>query len=67
MSEEQDHINIILNTGVSKTSADGQSTDFVGPEQLRKRARELDEEAAEIAGTPPKRPLFRKINIWGHS
>lgn len=64
MSEEQDHINEILNTGVQSTASDGQSTNFVSPEALRKRLRELDEADAATNGTAPKRPLFQRIRIW---
>lgn len=64
MSDEQDHIDEVLNTGVASTSSDGQSTNFVSPAELRKRARELDEAEAEANSTKVKRPLFSRIRIW---
>ena len=64
-TEDQDHIDEVLNTGVQSTTSDGQTTNFVSPSDLRKRARELDEEQAEINGVAPKRPVFKRINIWG--
>lgn len=64
MTEEQDHIDEVLNTGVQSTTSDGQSTNFVSPSELRKRARELDEAEAKTNGVAPKRPLFNRIRIW---
>jgi hypothetical protein len=65
-TEDQDHIEEVLNAGVASTTMDGQSTTFVSPAELRKRARDLDEAAAAaVVGTRVKRPMISRLRIWG--
>jgi len=66
MTEEQDHINEVLNAGVQSSATDGQQATFVSPAELRKRARDLDEAAAAaVPGTRVNRPLMSRLRIHG--